>query len=131
MSHALAVPTHDRITAVTLRVLDHIFPPPRAFDIRLWNRLTLPAAGRSSFTLVLRHPAALRRMFAPPVERSLGEAFIYGDYDLEGDLITAFTLFHVIFERPHSLGDLIDIVHDLLTLPHDGPPVRSDEDAPA
>jgi cyclopropane-fatty-acyl-phospholipid synthase len=105
----------------TVHALDHIFPPPRAFDIRLWNGLTLPAAGRSPFTLVLRHPATLRRMFSPPIERSLGEAFMYGDYDLEGDLIAAFTLFHVIFERPRSLSSLIDIAHDLLTLPRDGP----------
>ncbi len=121
MSHAVAVPTPDRLTAVTLRLLDQLFPPPRAFDIRLWNGLTLPAAGRSQFTLVLRHPAALRRMFSPPVGRSLGEAFLYGDYDLEGDLVSAFTLFHVIFERPRSLSNWIDIAHDLLMLPRDGP----------
>src|SRR5512136_1425086 len=121
MSHALTVPTHDHVTDVTLRLLDHIFPPPRTFDIRLWNGLTLPAAGRSSFTLVLRHPATLRRMFSPLIERSLGEAFIYGDYDFEGDLIAAFTLFHVIFERRRSLGEIVDVVHDLLLLPRHGP----------
>src|SRR5512136_1635906 len=121
MSHALTVPTHDHVTDVTLRLLDHIFPPPRTFDIRLWNGLTLPAAGRSPFTLVLRHPATLQRMFSPPIERSLGEAFMYGDYDLEGDLVAAFTLFHVIFERPRSLSNFVDIAHDLLTLPRDGP----------
>ncbi len=121
MSHALTVPTHDHVIDVALHLLDRLFPPPRAFDIRLWNGLTLPAAGRSSFTLVLRHPATLRRMFSPPIERSLGEAFLYGDYDLEGDLIAAFTLFHVIFERPRSLSNFADIARDLLTLPHDGP----------
>ena len=104
MSHALLLPTHDQILDRSVHVLDHIFPLPRAFDIRLWNGLTLPAAGRSSFTLVLRHPAALRRMFSPPIERSLGEAFRYGDYDLEGDLVAAFTLFHVIFERRQALA---------------------------
>jgi cyclopropane-fatty-acyl-phospholipid synthase len=121
MSHALTVPTHDHVTEVTLRLLDRLFPPPRAFDIRLWTGLTLPAVGRPPFTLVLRHPATLRRMFSPPIERSLGEAFMYGDYDLEGDLIAAFTLFHVIFERPRSLTNMIDIAHDLLTLLGDGP----------
>jgi len=121
MSHALTVPTHDHVTDVTLRLLDHIFPLPRAFGVRLWNGLTLPAAGRSPFTLVLHHPATLRRMFSPPIERSLGEAFIYGDYDFEGDLIAAFTLFHVIFERPRSPGEIVDIVRDLLTLPQHGP----------
>jgi cyclopropane-fatty-acyl-phospholipid synthase len=121
MSHALSLPTRDQLIDRTVHVLDHIFPPPRAFDIRLWNGLTLPSAGRSPFTLVLRHPATLRRMFSPPIERSLGEAFIYGDYDLEGDLSAAFTLFHVIFERPRSLRNVLDIAHDLLTLPREGP----------
>jgi cyclopropane-fatty-acyl-phospholipid synthase len=121
MSHALSLPAHDQLIDRTVHALDRIFPPPRAFDIRLWNGLTLPAVGRSSFMLVLRHPAALRRMFSPPIERSLGEAFMYGDYDLEGDLIAAFTLFHVIFERPRSLTNMVDIAHDLLTLPRDGP----------
>jgi cyclopropane-fatty-acyl-phospholipid synthase len=121
MSHALSLPTRDQLIDRTVRVLDRIFPPPRAFDIRLWNGLTLPAAGRSPFTLVLRHPATLRRMFSPPIERSLGESYIYGDYDLEGDLVAAFTLFHVIFERPRSLINMVDIAHDLLALPHDGP----------
>ncbi len=121
MSHALTAPPHDHVIAVTLRLLDRLFPPPRSFDIRLWTGLTLPAADRSAFTLVLRHPAALRRMFVPPVERSLGEAFIYGDFDLEGDLVAAFTLFHMIFERPLSLADMAGITHDLFTLPRDGP----------
>ena len=121
MSHALTVPPHDHIIAVTLRLLDRLFPPPRAFDIRLWTGLTLPAADRSSFTLVLCHPAALRRMFTPPVERSLGEAFIYGDFDLEGDIVAAFTLVHLIFERSLSLAEMAGIARDLLALPHDGP----------
>src|SRR5512139_1768177 len=121
MSHALSLPARDQLVDRTVHTLDHIFPPPRAFDIRLWTGLTLPAVGRSPFTLALRHPATLRRMFSPPIERSLGEAFMYGDYDLEGDLIAAFTLFHVIFEQPRSLSNFVDIAHDLLTLPHDGP----------
>ena len=121
MSHTLTVSMHDHVTDVTLRLLERIFPPPRDFDIRLWNGITLPAAGRSSFTLVLHHPAALRRMFSPPIERSLGEAFIYGDYDLEGDLVAAFTLIHVIFERPRSPAHFARIARDLLLLTHDGP----------
>ena len=36
-----------------------------------------------SFTLVINHPGALRRMFLPPTEINLGEAFIFGDFDIE------------------------------------------------
>jgi cyclopropane-fatty-acyl-phospholipid synthase len=35
-------------------------------------------------TLVLCSPGALRRMFRPPLERSLGEAYLSGAFDLEG-----------------------------------------------
>ncbi len=121
MSHALSVTTRDRVTEVTLRLLDRIFPPPRNFDIRLWNGMTLPAADRSVFTLVLRHPAALRRMFSPPIERSLGESFIYGDFDVEGDIFAAFTLLNVIFRRDFALSEIAAITRDLLALPGNGP----------
>ncbi len=121
MSHALTLSTHDHITEVTLRLLDRILPPPRAFDVRLWNGVTIPAADRTSFTLVLRHPAALRRMFTPPVERSLGEAFIYGDFDIEGDIFAAFTLVNVIFNRRFALSEVVAITRDLLALPGTAP----------
>jgi hypothetical protein len=66
-------------------LLDRLFPPPRAFAVRLWDEITLPASADPAFTLVLIHPHALRRMFMPPIERALGEAFIDGDFDVDGD----------------------------------------------
>jgi hypothetical protein len=51
-------------------ILDQLFPPPPPFTIRLWEGTELPADARAC--LVLRHPEALRRMFTPPIERSLG-----------------------------------------------------------
>ena len=63
--------------------------PTRAFAVRLWDGLDLPAgrdegvAGR----LVLRHPRALAAFLPPVSERRLAEAFIAGDLDLEGDAI--------------------------------------------
>jgi len=47
----------------------------RDFTVRLWSGETLPAGtSPANFTLVLKHPGALRRMFRPPLELSLGEA---------------------------------------------------------
>lgn len=63
-----------------------LFPDPRAFDIRLWDGSQIPGVGQPSLTVVINHPGALRRMLRPPVELSLGEAYLRGDFDLEGEV---------------------------------------------
>ena len=55
-----------------------LFPAPRAYSVELWDGSELPATEAAKFRLVLQHPAALRRMITPPLELSLGEAYIYG-----------------------------------------------------
>ena len=74
----------------TLALLQDLFrfSYPRNFAIRLWNGFTWePEDGQEArFTLVLQHPGALRAMFLPPSEMALGEAYIYNDFDVEGDI---------------------------------------------
>ncbi|HXF83286.1 MAG TPA: class I SAM-dependent methyltransferase, partial [bacterium] len=84
---ALAAP--DRAASRTERILDRLVPPPRPFAVRLWNGATLPSHGEAAFTLVLTHPGALRRMLLPPGDLTVGEAFVRGDFDVEGDLEAA------------------------------------------
>jgi cyclopropane-fatty-acyl-phospholipid synthase len=121
MSHVISLPAQAHIVEVTSRLIDEIFPPPRAYKIRLWNGITMPATGSAQFKIVLNHPAALRRMFTPPIELSLGEAFIYGDFDIEGNMLAAFTLFNVIFGRDLTLREVASLARELLLLPADGP----------
>ncbi|MBE0476063.1 MAG: class I SAM-dependent methyltransferase [Coriobacteriia bacterium] len=61
---------------------------PRDFRVRLWDGSTWePDDGHDArFTVVLKHPSSLKRMFWPLNEVSLGEAFIFDDFDVEGDL---------------------------------------------
>jgi cyclopropane-fatty-acyl-phospholipid synthase len=77
----------------TLRALEVLLARlrPRDFAVRLWDGTTLPPerGHRARFTLVLEHPAALRRMIWPPGELTAAEAFIRGDYDVEGDIVEA------------------------------------------
>jgi len=51
-----------------------------SFAVRLWEGTTWQAEPSSGepprFTLVLQHPGALRKMFLPPSELNLGEAYI-------------------------------------------------------
>ncbi len=117
MSHTLSVSTPDRSLDQTIRLLDRLFPPPRTFTIRLWNGLSLPAAGSSTFGLTLNHPGALRQMFRPPVELSLGEAYIHRDFDVDGDFIAALGLHELIFKRALTAAEWINLGRDWLALP--------------
>src|SRR5947209_3012485 len=75
----------DRSVQTSLSLLQDLlgFVHPRDFAVRLWDGTTWEAeAGQAPrFTLVLQHPGALRKMFLPPSELNLGEAYIYTDFD--------------------------------------------------
>jgi cyclopropane-fatty-acyl-phospholipid synthase len=83
----------------TLAFIDYLFPQPREFGIRLWEGSYLEATQTSVFTLVINNSGALRRMFHIPVELSLAEAYIYKDFDVEGDLIAAFHTFEALLKK--------------------------------
>lgn len=107
--------THDLIDQLFNR-LDR-----RDCAIRLWNNENLAlGTDEALFTLVLNHPGALRRMFRPPIELSLGKAFIYGDYDIEGDIHAAIAWMDALSQMPFSMGDLFALVRRLATLPKSG-----------
>lgn len=121
--NTLATSTHsvtDRGVALTRALIERFFGRrgQRDFAIRLWNGETLPAGtGEMCFTLVLNHPGALRRMFRPPIELSLGEAFIFGDFDIEGDIHSAVVWLDTLRQTPFSTGDLFALARQLLALP--------------
>jgi cyclopropane-fatty-acyl-phospholipid synthase len=81
--------------AETMRALEVLLAKlgPRDFAVRLWDGTALPPARGhpARFTLVLSHPSALRRMIWPPGEQTAAEAFIRGDFDVEGDFVEALT----------------------------------------
>jgi cyclopropane-fatty-acyl-phospholipid synthase len=107
--------------ASTLELLDWFFShlKRREFTVRLWNGEILPAHTEAArFTLVLNHPGALRRMFRPPIELSLGEAFIYGDYDIEGDIHAAVAQMYAFSQEPLSPGDIYTLIRKLAALPN-------------
>ncbi len=61
---------------------------PADFSVRFWDGTAWePENGAPPrFTLVLQHAGALRKMFWPPSDLAIGEAYIYDDIDVEGDL---------------------------------------------
>lgn len=96
--------------------LDAIFPPPRRFAIRLWDGTVLPAEGNAPVTLAIAR-RSLRRMFRPPVELSLGEAFLRGDLDLEGDICAAAEVIESGKGAVRSASDVLHLARRWLALP--------------
>ncbi len=122
MSEPLSLHRDTGAAGRTAAVLERLFPAPRSFDIRLWDGSSLPAAGRPAFTLVLNHAGSLRRMFSPPIELALGEAYIYGDFDLEGDLVAAAGLLDTASARSVTPLEVASLLRDLWALPRPAAP---------
>lgn len=120
MTRTVSISNTEPALHRTVNLLERLFPAPRRFGMRLWDGTEMPADGRPSFHLVLNHAGALRRMFKPPIELSLGEAFILNDFDIEGDIFSAFPLMESIATRSFSTGEILSIGLGLSALPASG-----------
>jgi len=76
--------------------------PPRNVGFRFWDGTSWPDERPRAATFVVKHPAALREMFAGGTELALAESFLHDDFDIEGDIESAFELADAI--APHH-GD--------------------------
>ncbi len=77
-------------------------------------------------TLVFKSAAAWHALMEDPTERTLGEAFIDGELDVEGDLFSVFPVVHYILERPagsryHVLRSIWKSSADFARLLRQGP----------
>ncbi|HEY3933768.1 MAG TPA: cyclopropane-fatty-acyl-phospholipid synthase family protein, partial [Gemmatimonadales bacterium] len=97
------------------------FGPPlsRTFAIRYWDSGAVEpgASSNPAFTLVLAHPGSMRRLFLPPSELRLAEAYIYHDIDLEGDLGAAARVATGVRARLASPGAVLKLMRTVLDLP--------------
>lgn len=89
MATALAPETES-----SLRFLRELFQfaPLRQVAFRLPDGTPWPDARPRAATFVLNHPGALREMFAAGTEMAIAEAFLRGEFDIEGDIESAFEL---------------------------------------
>jgi len=80
--------------ATARTIVDLLAPRPRNFAVRFWDGSELPADSPDGprYTFVLNRPGALRRMLLVPSPLSLGEAFVFGDWTVEGELERVFEL---------------------------------------
>lgn len=106
--------------------LDHLFDsvPPHDITFRLCDGTFWPDPTARSATIVLNHPGALRSMFGPGTEIGLAEAYLAGDFDIEGDIETACGLAGRLENRPGGWRNALDDYLSYLRLP-DSPEDRS------
>ncbi|MFA5867339.1 MAG: class I SAM-dependent methyltransferase [Actinomycetota bacterium] len=117
------VATVDRQAEISLSFLNRFLKDyhPRDFAVRLWDDTTWdPDPGQQArFTLVIKHPGAFRRMLSPPSDLAVGEAFIYDDFDIEGDIEEALRVAETIVDS-FDRKQLFDLSRYLLKLPLSG-----------
>src|SRR5512140_2268591 len=78
------VDAHDLSIQILTRLFDQ--QATRRVNIRLWDGTLWPDEAPRATTLVLKHPGALRAMFLPGTEVALSEAYLYDDFDIEGQV---------------------------------------------
>jgi cyclopropane-fatty-acyl-phospholipid synthase len=84
----------DQASRLTLDVLQALLTGDTAkqVGVRLWDGTCWPDDSPRPATLVLKHPGALRAMFLPGTEVGLGEAYLYDDFDIEGNAEAVFAI---------------------------------------
>ena len=123
-----SVQTEATPAQASLSFLQHLLGDyhPRDFAVRLWDGSRWEAeAGRPArFTLVLEHPGALRQMFWPPRSLTTCEAYINGDFDIEGDVIAFWALLRYIYHGglPKGMLERKGLEQRLAVFPQRGEP---------
>jgi cyclopropane-fatty-acyl-phospholipid synthase len=116
----------DNYVQTGLSILHILFADchPRNFAVRLWDGTVYkPEEGRKPvFTLVINRPGALRRMFWRISDLALGESYIYGDFDVEGDFESAFAIEDHLVGLRLGVTDRLFCARQMMKLPSDDRP---------
>jgi len=117
----LAKSSDDTAVRISVDILRRLTAgyTPIDWSFRFWDGSAWSPAAIDSpcFTVVLHHPGALRRMFWHRTAVTLGEAYIAGDFSIEGDLESSFRLADHLTRRSMSIRDQLWTARDLLKLP--------------
>jgi cyclopropane-fatty-acyl-phospholipid synthase len=105
---------------ISLQFLDENFGRSTAGNIvgvRLWDGTRWPDEAPRPVTLVLNQPGALRAMFLPGNELGLAEAYLFNDFDIEGDIIRVFSLADIISDATAGWKKKMKAAQTLFKLP--------------
>jgi cyclopropane-fatty-acyl-phospholipid synthase len=96
----------------------------RDFALRFWDGRGFRAPGGmpQRFTLVIRRPGALGRMLLPPTDLAIGQAYVHGDFDIEGDIFAFVSLPDRLGGLPLGVRDWAKLVIGLRGLADEAPP---------
>lgn len=87
-------------------------------SIRLWDGTEWPQkAANPTTTVVIKSPSAFRSLFTSTSEVTAAEGFIYGDYDIEGDVETAVSVAAKLVENLHGLPGMLGLAKLLWKFP--------------
>ncbi len=108
---------------VALRVVERIFAGPAVTDVgvRFWDGARWPDEAPRRATVVLRHPGSLRAMFLAGSELALAEAYLYDDFDVEGEIEAVFALADDLARATSGWRNKLGVAADLLRLPRSRP----------
>lgn len=113
------IDTTDRAAELTIGLLRDLFKDEalQKVGVRLWDGTRWPDDRPRPTTLLLNHPGALRSMFLPGTEVGLGEAYLYNDFDVEGNLEAVFSLADELAQDVNGVLQKLRAARDLLRLP--------------
>jgi cyclopropane-fatty-acyl-phospholipid synthase len=118
---------------ISLKLLDEL--SAREADgrvgVRLWDGTRWPDDRQREATLVLRHPGALRAMFAGGSELVMSEAYLYDDFDVEGDIESIFGVADSLAKRTNMWTRKLAAFSALARLPKDDRRTRAGGRGPA
>lgn len=124
-----AQPVRDKhaaraIAAIELLLADY---HPRDFAVEFWDgtRLDPEQAQFCRFTWHINNPGALRAVLRSDRQVALGEAYIYGDFEIEGDILACFRVGDYLATKKWDTAGKLKLGTVLLGLPH--PPRHGQE----
>lgn len=103
--------TEESGIRTTVSFLDHLFAdsPLENVSIRLWDGTLWPDEEPRAATVVLEHPGSLRAMLGDGNAKGIAEAYVRGDFDVEGEFEKAVEMAVALENRPsgwlESLAD--------------------------
>jgi len=111
--------TKEPAAEITTRLLHDLFPSNawESMGVRLWDGTRWPDDHPRATTLLLNHPGALRSMFLPGTEVGLGEAYLYNDFDVDGNLEAVFGLADDVAQDVSGTLQKLRAARDLMRLP--------------
>jgi cyclopropane-fatty-acyl-phospholipid synthase len=111
--------TPEKSIAISLHLLEELFKEHEAgkVSVRLWDGTLWPDSQNRPATLALKQPGSLRAMFLPGSELGLAEAYLYDQFDIEGEIEAVFELAEYLASNSTSWRYKLLLARQLLRLP--------------